>query len=209
MKISEKNYLLILLIFYAVGIVGISYSGSRDLFTSLSAGNLLLTFSVLVLANRDFSARFWISFLIVFLFGFLIEVLGVSTGLIFGCYSYGESLGWKWQGVPLIIGINWFILSLSARGLVLRFTKSKISLVIIPSILITVLDVLIEPVAVKLDFWSWEGGHIPFQNYFMWLVSGALIQICYNTLNIRPKIYISTAVFLIQAVFFIFLNWIL
>ncbi len=192
-----------------VGIIGISYSGSRDLFTSMSAGNLLLTFSILVLANRDFSARFWISFSIVFLFGFLIEVLGVSTGLVFGCYSYGESLGWKLQGVPLIIGINWFILSLSARGLVLGFTKSKISLVIIPSILITALDVLIEPVAVKLDFWSWEGDHIPFQNYFMWLVSGVLIQICYNALNIRPKTFISTAVFLIQAAFFIFLNWIL
>jgi uncharacterized membrane protein len=25
-----------------------------------------------------------------------------------------------------------------------------------------------EPAAVKLGFWNWNGGHIPIHNYFSW-----------------------------------------
>ena len=42
----------------------------------------------------------------------LAEILVVSYGIIFGNYKYGEILGYKVLGVPLIIGINWCILSL-------------------------------------------------------------------------------------------------
>jgi len=42
--------------------------------------------------------------------GFGVEVLGVKTELIFGSYHYGESLGYKWLSVPLLIGVNWCML---------------------------------------------------------------------------------------------------
>lgn len=42
----------------------------------------------------------------------LAEILVVSYGIIFGNYKYGEILGYKVLGVPLIIGINWCILTL-------------------------------------------------------------------------------------------------
>ena len=41
-----------------------------------------------------------------FLVGMLSEIIGVKYGFIFGEYSYGNALGIKFMGVPLIIGIK-------------------------------------------------------------------------------------------------------
>jgi len=42
------------------------------------------------------------------------------------------------------------------------------------------LDVLIEPVAVELDFWTWFGQPIPLQNYIgWWMVSVVLFSVWY------------------------------
>ena len=39
------------------------------------------------------------------------EILGVNYGLIFGDYIYLDNLGYKVFGVPVIIGVNWIILT--------------------------------------------------------------------------------------------------
>jgi putative membrane protein len=36
-------------------------------------------------------------------------MLGVHTGILFGNYKYGNALGLKLNDVPILIGINWFI----------------------------------------------------------------------------------------------------
>jgi putative membrane protein len=45
--------------------------------------------------------------------GFFIEAIGVNTGLIFGNYVYKTTLGWKFLETPLIIGVNWILLTCS------------------------------------------------------------------------------------------------
>ncbi|MBK7882949.1 MAG: carotenoid biosynthesis protein [Chitinophagaceae bacterium] len=42
--------------------------------------------------------------------GIAVEIIGVKTGFLFGNYSYGIVLGPKIQSVPILIGINWFII---------------------------------------------------------------------------------------------------
>jgi putative membrane protein len=45
----------------------------------------------------------------------------------------------------------------------------------------TGIDVLIEPVAVDLGFWSWQGGDIPWTNYLCWFVVSLPMQwICFS-----------------------------
>jgi len=53
---------------------------------------------------------FYISLIAVSIIGFLIEVIGVKTGYIFGRYYYGQSLGYHLLSVPLLIGLNWGVL---------------------------------------------------------------------------------------------------
>jgi putative membrane protein len=40
----------------------------------------------------------------------------------------------------------------------------------------TTLDFLVEPVAMKLGFWSWENDIIPLQNYAMWFLTSVIIH---------------------------------
>ena len=47
-----------------------------------------------------------------FSFNGVAEILVGSYGIIYRNYKYGEILGYKVLGVPLIIGINWCILTL-------------------------------------------------------------------------------------------------
>ena len=45
------------------------------------------------------------------------EILGVKFGVIFGDYEYGSALGLKIFDVPLLIGANWAILTVSCSAL--------------------------------------------------------------------------------------------
>ena len=40
------------------------------------------------------------------------EFLGVNYGYIFGNYAYGSNLGYKIGGVPVMICVNWVILTI-------------------------------------------------------------------------------------------------
>ena len=34
----------------------------------------------------------------------------------------------------------------------------------------TAFDILMEPAAMALNYWNWENGVVPFQNYLAWFV---------------------------------------
>jgi len=81
-----------------------------------------------------------------------VEAIGVTTGVVFGSYAYGDPFGIKIFETPIMIGVNWFFLALSTYGVLQYFTKKALWLILIPPILMTSLDYLVEPVAIKLDF---------------------------------------------------------
>lgn len=196
----------VLIIFYTVGIVGISLEAYRAQFANLSALNLLLTAVVLFWANENRSTKFVIGLSLTMLIGFLVEVAGVHTGVLFGVYHYGETLGLKLFEVPLIIGVNWFLLAFAARGIALRITPNPWIQIAAAAALMVLLDFLIEPVAIALDFWQWEAASIPIQNYVMWFLTALPIQ--YILQKIAPVVNtkLCFAVYLIQMAFFLVLN---
>ena len=141
--------------------------------------------------------------------GFGIEVIGVSTGQIFGHYQYGETLGFKYQNTPLSISVNWLLTAYSAAALVSLATKETTSWVlksVLAAALMVSLDSFIEPIAHKLDFWSWQNGVIPFQNYIGWFLTALPLQILFFTLIKSAKNKVAVAVLLLQFAFFLLLN---
>ena len=99
-KISISIFIIWL--FNISGILGI-LSTYSDWFLRLTPINLSM-YVILILWNiDDFSKKVLVAFSIPFVIGFLTEFLGVNFGLIFGSYSYGDNLGLKIAGVPLII----------------------------------------------------------------------------------------------------------
>tara|TARA_B100000965_G_C19501166_1_gene717512 strand:- start:263 stop:898 length:636 start_codon:yes stop_codon:yes gene_type:complete len=173
----KVNIIIILLfIFHLVGGVALSINSAKSIFLALTPFNLLLTFGLLIFGNNDFSFNFFKVISILFLIGFFIEVFGVYSGLLFGEYHYGKTLGFQLLGVPLIIGVNWIILVVSSFAVSSYFVSNSILKVVLSSFIMVLLDFMIEPVAIRLDFWHWQYGIIPLQNYLMWFLVALLMN---------------------------------
>ncbi len=111
-----------------------------------------------------------------FLAGITAEALGVNFGLFFGDYHYGDNLGPKVLGVPLMIGINWVVLTFSTAYLSGRLMTNRHASALLGATMMVALDVLIEPLAPVFDFWHWDIGYAPMQNYVTWFVLAWLLQ---------------------------------
>jgi putative membrane protein len=205
----ENRWIGLLLLFYFFGLIGISIDASKSLFLPLTPFNLILTLFVFYKVNQDFSPKLFILSILIFLIGYSVETIGVATGVLFGSYTYGASFGFKILDTPLVIGVNWLFLALSSYGVILLFTKKAVWLIVLPPVLMTSLDVLVEPVAMKLGFWSWANDIIPLQNYVMWYLTSIVIHvlICFFRPNINAKI--SFTIIGVQVSFFGTLNIIL
>ena len=205
---SSKNYIAIalLVIFYLVGIFGLSNSEWQNMFLSLTPFNLLLTLGIFLWANGYLNKSLILSFIIIFLIGYGVEVAGVYTGVLFGHYQYGAALGLKLFEVPLIIGINWFLLAITSRGIVEKISTKSYVQIVLSALMMVFLDVLIEPVAIQLDFWKWENNIIPLQNFIMWFIISFLIQLILSKLKPSLNIVICLALYFTQLAFFGILN---
>ena len=171
MSWTKVNIIIILLfILHLVGGMAFSMDSVKPIFLALTPFNLLLTFGLLIWGNDDFSFNFFKVISVLFLIGFFVEVLGVYSGLLFGEYHYGKTLGFQFLEVPLIIGVNWVLLVVSSFTVSSYFVSNSILKVVLSSIIMVLLDLMIEPVAIRLDFWHWQAEVIPLQNYLMWFL---------------------------------------
>jgi putative membrane protein len=171
----ERTGIFLLLILYGVGIVSLMVNDLRNVVLPLSPYTLLLSFLILMNSYRWKSPVVWVAIL-VFLLGFTAEWVGVQKGWLFGVYHYGSNLGPKLAGVPLIIGINWAMLTLATGAAAASMLKNRWAIVVVASLLMTGLDYLMEPVAVENGYWYWKDGKIPLYNYVCWFLVALLAQ---------------------------------
>lgn len=199
---KESIIIMVLIIFYSVGIVGLILPSTRNSFLPLSFFNLLLSFSLLLLARKKAFFRFLLFSLLCIFYGFFAELIGTKTAMLFGHYYYGANLGVKVEGVPLVIGVNWAILVITSSSITNLLRVNQWTKIILAAALMTLLDFLIEPVAIKSDFWHWKNGEIPIYNYVCWfLVSLPIISI-YFKLNLAETNKVNTTLFILLTVFF-------
>lgn len=133
----------------------------------------------------------------------------MATGVLFGEYSYGSPLGWKVFDVPLMIGVNWFLLSFASLGIAGKLFNGAIPRVLLSAALMVLLDVLIEPVAIALDFWQWQAVDVPLQNYVMWFVAALVINGIVHSMVKQIDFKTSAYLFGAQIYFFTVLGFIL
>ena len=149
-----------------------------------------------------------LSIILIFWTGILVEFLGVNYGLLFGEYSYGKNLGPKLFEVPILIGMNWVILTVISGSISNYISKgSKILSILLGSILMLFIDFFIEPVAPILDFWEFKNSIVPLSNYTGWLITGFVTQILYQYLFKEKELRFSLSLYLAIFVFFLFLNF--
>ena len=164
----------IAIFFHFIGLTGILFF-DREFFIRATPINLLLSFALLLWTQPGKNRYFALFIVLVFCLGFSAEIIGINTGLLFGDYKYGTALGFQWRGVPLVIGINWIIVicccGICTHTLITKAIASlatgengkvvglkAISVIVDGATLAVMFDWLMEPVAVKLGFWTWNAG---------------------------------------------------
>jgi len=197
--------LLVLLIMHGVGFCGVVWRQMQD-YRDLTWLNLLITFIVFIVGGSRFDQKYLTAAILLALAGFFIEVLGVKTKLIFGNYEYTHIMGTRFLTVPLIIGLNWSMLILSCAAIVNKIYSSTILKAATGASLMTLLDIVLEPIAFKYDYWQWDAKIIPLQNYVAWwMVSFIMLLAIFKFLK-APENKMGIWVFSVQLLFFCFLN---
>lgn len=206
--VFKKEHLLIslLILFYSIGAIGSTLPSHSKWFLSLTPFNLLLTFSIVILGKETRKKNFIIFLISAFIIGISVELIGVHTGLLFGTYRYGENLGVKVFDVPLVIGLNWGIVAVAASSLMARTNLNTIVKIVVGGTLMTILDMLIEPISAHTDFWYWKDNIIPSYNFICWFITGIVIQSIFYGLKLEEKNKVFEVLLLVMVVFFIILN---
>jgi uncharacterized membrane protein len=180
---------------------------THNLVLMLTDGFLLLTNAVVLyfVFKDNFSSRLMVWSVLTFLLTFLLEYVGVKTGVVFGQYHYGDTLLMQVGNVPFIIALNWMILILATYSIVLKLVRNLIITPFLSSLLIVIFDIILEPVAIKLDYWQWSGGEIPIRNYMAWYLISLLFSGALSFMNIKVESQILKKYFFLQIVFFLLL----
>ena len=200
----------VLVVVHGVGAVGTAL-GYADLLLPLTPLNLVICAGIVMAFTGSESPWRWA--LTMFL-GFGIEVLGVATGWLFGDYSYGRGLGPKALGVPLLMGVLWWLLLLGTHHWSDRLlskrnpSPSPFARAALAATLMTALDGAIEPVAIRAGWWTWHAGAIPWTNYLTWWVAAFALGLLWCDVEDLKTNSLAGLLVSVFAVFFAVLNFI-
>jgi len=218
MKSNKTLFISIFIatLFHISGTIGMMLTEVRPWFISMTPLTLLLMTGLIIWNEKNINKELILFFCLCASVGFFSELIGTNTGLLFGIYTYGNSFGYKILGVPLLIGILWFVTVYSVGQTVLviyrflsknanRSVAVNFGLINIASALTTLFDYIMEPAAITLGYWDWyPEGAIPLFNYICWyFISGFLLTPFFiNRTLINDVNYFAVFLIFIQTLFF-------
>ncbi|WP_280586611.1 bisanhydrobacterioruberin hydratase [Halorubrum sp. Boch-26] len=184
----RENRFTIAVLFPLVGALALVGSAERWVPEPLAFHPWFVLFGVLVMRSPlvvgvlpalDRRALGWIGALIAYTYA--IELIGVATGWPYGAFEYLVDLGPMLGGVPLALPVFFIPLVVNAYLLCLLLLGPRASngWLRLASVIAAVvaMDVVLDPGAVSLGFWSFGGGSfygVPLSNYAGWVVSATV-----------------------------------
>ena len=196
----------IIWLFHICGVFGIVY-GNKELFIAFTPINLFISFALLFVNQIEIEKKNIITVFGIFFIGMAAEIIGVNYGIIFGDYVYLENLGFKILGVPILIGMQWIILTfITGSFSSYFFIKSKNKSILLGVLLMIILDLLIEPVAPELGFWEFSTIDAPIQNYIGWLIIALPAQVIFHYGIDKKETTFSFHLLIVQFLFFGLIN---
>jgi uncharacterized membrane protein len=187
-----------LVLAFIVGGLIFNYQPNYNFYFALSFTLFLFVFAQ---CFYELGGRKTILFLVISsIIGFGFEVLGTSTGFLFGKYYYSSLLGEQVLGVPVVVPLAWFVITYITFSLALskystnrigkgvNFSGMKIRSFILPIILSSLgtvaWDLMIDPMFSNLNppYWTWEISpstpqlyHVPLSNFLGWFVVALIV----------------------------------
>jgi uncharacterized membrane protein len=117
--------------------------------------------------------------------GFAVEVLGVHTGVPFGRYAYGTSLGPSVFGVPVVVAFAWTMLAWPAALVSRRLAATFATRVLLGAWALAVWDLFLDPQMVAAGHWRWADPaphlpgvpSVPISDYLGWFAVSVLMSL--------------------------------
>mgnify|MGYP002760569717 FL=1 len=187
-RIVGENRFTIAVVFPAVGALSLVGSAEGWIPEPFAFHPWFVLFGVLVMRSPLvvgvvplFSRRSvgWIGALIAYTYA--IETIGIQTGWPYGSFAYTIDLGPMLAGVPVALPVFFIPLVVNAYLLCLlllgeRAQNTWLRLVTV-SAAVVAMDVVLDPGAVSLGFWTFNGGAfygVPLSNYAGWVLSAVV-----------------------------------
>jgi len=192
----RENRFTIAVLFPAVGAVTLVASAEGILPEPFAFNAWLLLFGIVVMRSPLIAGvlpvigrRAFFGIALLTAYTYVVEIVGVTTGLPYGEFSYGVSLGPMLAGVPLALPVFFLPLVVNAYLLCLLLLGERASSLavrlgtVIPTVV--AMDLVLDPGAVALGFWSFaEGGvfyGVPLLNYVGWTLSAVVTVVLLDT----------------------------
>ena len=131
-------------------------------------------FFFLILARKIYQKNYSKLFEIIScsIFGMILEIANIYFS---HNYSYSQNFLISIAGVPLAIGLGWGVIIYSAMLLSDQYNIPWKIRPFMDALTAVVLDIAIDPVAIRLGFWNWkmplgnEWYGVPFENLAGWI----------------------------------------
>src|SRR5690606_34711044 len=106
------------------------------------------------------------------------------------------------MGIPIIIGLNWLLIIYCIASLLEAIKIPTWLKIISGSVLAVLIDMLIEPVAMKYDFWTWSDNLVPIQNYIGWFITSVIMFSILFVFKVKTENRIALGYYFVQLFFF-------
>lgn len=124
------------------------------------------------------------------IFALGIEATSILTGFPYSRFVYGDMIGGRVAGlVPWTVPFAWVPLVIGAPARLATLRKHPLFFLFC-GIYLMAIDLLLDPAAVKLGFWTYQYGSayydVPLQNFGGWVMTGTLASIVWTFAFKRP-----------------------
>ena len=131
-----------------------------------------------------------------------IETSALTTGFPYGDFKYSGVLGSKvFDITPWTVAFAYPPVLMLAHWYARKKTQKNVLVIVFTALFATIIDMVLDPAAVRLGFWAWvEPGFyygVPFVNFLGWLLTGAvgalLLQIMWGSKKMPRSLAYSGA----------------
>lgn len=199
---AEVRTAALVMIVYAVGVAGMIVPATGELFLKLIPLVIILSLAVTLAFHPSWSLKTVSVFSSIIFLAWIIEAAGVATGVIFGRYNYGSSLGIKVLETPLLIGFNWLLLIYGTASLTENMRANSVVKILTASSLMVIYDLVLEIAAPFLGMWQFESGTAPLRNYIAWFLISVLFHSFLRFSVIKAFNRIAPVIVVVQFIFF-------
>ena len=127
--------------------------------------------------------------------GWGMEAIGVRTGIPFGRYEYGDTLGPMFLGVPVVVMLAWAMMAYPCFLAARRLSSTTAGVVVFGAWLLAAWDLFLDPQMVAEGHWTWQTPDpglpgvpgIPLTNYMGWIITAVIIMVLLQRLPQRGR----------------------